>query len=408
MAGRDVLAFAAGFGNGVMDAQRQKKLDAEREADRAFTEGQRARLVEDQKREDAVRAGLGEAAAPVWADADNPDAVAGRQAGVYARYGMPAQAAEMRRGARADRVAAAQETAMNEAVGRDKMFRSMAQAYFQGGLAGLGDHLTKDYNDGLTYEFRQENDGKVVALRKDADGKTRGSMQFGSPLEALQFAVGRADPAKYVEYATQRADKDQAQKNADRTFELQSKVATAQMDDSKARLRLAEAAGGRAATAAAAREDAAGLKLPKAVELAYGQAKTAAQKIDDAILKARADGTWDPKSEQGRSLLMERQMHEDRMGTLLKPYLPDQKDPLAEALAAGAPAPAPAGAAKTPAPPPVDPVAAALRQLAANPQFSPAGAAAAVPVRDELGRVRSAVPTAVFGPQAPQGFPPLH
>lgn len=407
MSGRDALALVAGFGSGMMAAQRQKKEDEQRDADRAFTEEQRARLKADQQREDAVRAGLAEAAAPVWADAADDNAVAGRQAGVYAKYGMPAQAAEIRRGARADRIADAQETALSEAKARDKMFRSMAQSYFQGGLEGLSEHLTKDYDDGLTYDLRQGADGKVTALRKDVDGKTRGSMQFDSPLEALQFAVGRADPSKYIEYAVQRADKKQAQANADRTFELQSKVATAQMNNSAAHLALAQASGARADNAAAARGDAAGLKLPKAVELAYGQARTAAQKIDDAILKAKADGTWDPKSEGGRSLMLERQGHLDKMGRLLQPYLKED-DPLAKLLAAeDAPAPAAApAAARTPAA--ADPVAVALQKLAADAQFNPA-AAVPPPVRDEIGRARGAAPTAVFGPtQQPQGFPRLH
>jgi hypothetical protein len=94
-------------------------------------------------------------------------------------------------------------------------------------------------------------------------------------------------------------------------------------------------------------------KLPPAVRAAYQGLSKQAEQINSAIVKAQADGTWNPDDKQNKSqgeLLVRLRVLEDRAQDLLKPYIPKQKgaasdDEIKSMMTAGPAAPTTAGAA---------------------------------------------------------------
>ena len=67
-------------------------------------------------------------------------------------------------------------------------------------------------------------------------------------------------------------------------------------------------------------------KLPPAVRAAYQGLSKQAEQINSAIVKAQADGTWEPdKNKAQGDLLMRQRVLEDKAQDLLKPYIPKPK-----------------------------------------------------------------------------------
>jgi hypothetical protein len=108
-------------------------------------------------------------------------------------------------------------------------------------------------------------------------------------------------------------------------------------------------------------------KLPAAVKLSVQNLQVEGKQISDAMVKAQADGNWDPEKNKAQAGLMVRHRAVNtRMQQLLAPYMekggakPAQDDPLgllgdsapAQPKPAAAPAPAAKAAAPTPAEPP--------------------------------------------------------
>lgn len=102
-------------------------------------------------------------------------------------------------------------------------------------------------------------------------------------------------------------------------------------------------------------------KLPPAVRAAYQGLSKQAEQINSAIVKAQADGTWEPdKNKAQGDLLMRQRVLEDKAQDLLKPYIPKPKGQagspdddirkllMGEPAGAGAAGAAPAGAPKPP------------------------------------------------------------
>ncbi len=103
-------------------------------------------------------------------------------------------------------------------------------------------------------------------------------------------------------------------------------------------------------------------KLPPAVRAAYQGLSKQAEQINSAIVKAQADGMWEPDKNKAQSdLLLRQRVLEDKAQDLLKPYIPKPKGQqgaspdddirkllMGEPAGGGAAGAAPAGAPKPP------------------------------------------------------------
>lgn len=108
-------------------------------------------------------------------------------------------------------------------------------------------------------------------------------------------------------------------------------------------------------------------KLPPAVRASYQGLAKQAEQINAAIVKAQADGMWEPDKNKAQSdLLIRQRVLEDKAQELLQPYIPKQgkggaspDDDIRALLTGGAAGPTAAGAAPAGAPkPPPGPLAA--------------------------------------------------
>lgn len=118
-------------------------------------------------------------------------------------------------------------------------------------------------------------------------------------------------------------------------------------------------------------------KLPPAVRAAYQGLSKQAEQINSAIVKAQADGMWEPdKNKAQGDLLLRQRVLEDKAQELLTPYIPKQgkggpspDDDIRALLTGGAAGPTAAGAAPAGAKPPPGPLASmddrTLQRLAA-------------------------------------------
>jgi hypothetical protein len=194
------------------------------------------------------------AAAETAATAANvPGAADERIAAAYMAAGHADKAQALRTGALQSRAS----TLQIDAAERDNKLREFSRAVVDavgtGGWDGLAKFATENYNDGFTYKPETTDKGTVL-VRYDADGKETGRTAdpWKKPEDAIAWAIGKADPTKYVAYRQQEAERERQQGNADRTYDLykqkfaleeqrEGRMASAQMADIDLRRRTLDA-----------------------------------------------------------------------------------------------------------------------------------------------------------------------
>lgn len=179
-----------------------------------------------------------------------------------------------------------------------------AEAMAKGDWNGFAQFATDNYADGYTYKATPDSKGGATLTRFDKDGKESGSMPFKSREEAIIFAVHKSEPAKYVEYVTGRKDKEQAQENLNREFDLRKKANESQQAYQNRMLQIREREDARsAATHRAVMESE---KLPPAVKMQAGALQDQMKIVSTALAKAMAEGQYDANN-PGTQRLLEQQ-----------------------------------------------------------------------------------------------------
>ena len=195
--------------------------------------------------------------------------------------------------------------------------RGAAESMAKGDWNGFAQFATENYADGYTYKATPDAKGGATLTRFDKDGKESGSMPFKSREEAIMLAATRADPAKYAEYVTGRADKEQAQKNNDREFDLRKASNESDIAYKNRMLAIQERQDSRAAAShrAAMESD----RLPPAVKM-QAQALQEQMKITStALAKAMAEGQFDANNPGTQKLLEQQAALRIQYGNLLNP-----------------------------------------------------------------------------------------
>lgn len=276
--GRILAVMGAGLG-GYMDGQREKKREGERDADRAYIEEQRARTRKDWQRSDKIDADVATASAPVapveslQADlsdpeaapmqqfnvqgrmyagqgeantaataANDPQAVAQRQAMAYMQNGDPAKAQQIRTGARQERLAEMQVSSAEAANKRDTSLREMGGLIINGGWAAVPEVYAR-YQDGKTAKVVEDGKGGAEVIQFGPDGAEAGRAKFKDLPSFFAAAAGKFDPSKWMERQDKQAETMRVQGNADRDYALRETVAK---DQSLLRAAQVEAATARA------------------------------------------------------------------------------------------------------------------------------------------------------------------
>ncbi len=295
--GRILAVMGAGLG-GYMDGQREKKREGERDADRAYVEEQRARTRKDWQRSDKIEADVAAASAPVapveslQADlsdpeaapmqqfnvqgrmyagqgeanaaataANDPQAVAQRQAMAYMQNGDPAKAQQIRTGARQERLAEMQVSSAEAANKRETSLREMGRLIINGGWAAVPEVYAR-YQDGKTAKVVEDGKGGAEVIQFGPDGAEAGRAKFKDLPSFFAAAAGRFDPSKWMERQDKEAETMRVQGNADRDYALREKESK---DRSLLRAAQAEAA---LARGEASRARAAAAGQPGALTLA--------------------------------------------------------------------------------------------------------------------------------------------
>ncbi|XVJ69964.1 MAG: hypothetical protein HEQ39_10110 [Rhizobacter sp.] len=195
--------------------------------------------------------------------------------------------------------------------------RGAAEAMAKGDWNGFAQFATDNYADGYTYKATPDPKGGATLTRFDKDGKESGSMPFKSREEAIMLAATRADPTKYAEYVTGRADKEQAQKNNDREFDLRKAANESDASYRSRMLAIQERQDSRAAASHRAAMDSD--RLPPAVKM-QAQALQEQMKITStALAKAMAEGQFDANNPGTQKLLEQQAALRLQYGSLLNP-----------------------------------------------------------------------------------------
>jgi hypothetical protein len=179
--------------------------------------------------------------------------------------------------------------------------RGAAEAMAKGDWNGFAQFATENYADGYTYKATPDAKGGATLTRFDKDGKESGAMPFKSREDAIMLAATRADPTKYAEYVTGRADKEQAQKNNDREFDQRKASNESDIAYKNRMLAIQERQDARASASHRAAME--GDKLPPAVKM-QAQALQEQMKITStALAKAMAEGQFDANNPGTQRLL---------------------------------------------------------------------------------------------------------
>jgi len=425
---RGMVSFLAGFGSGALK-YKQKQLDDERQARRdKQTDDLHNAQMERIGQEKSDRQALKDAAAPVAVEqpndvlkdddgndmpavpafragtkrfetmadatqaaeaANTPDAANARMAQALRATGKPGEAMQLEAGARQSKAADLQLKEAERAAGQRAFAQGASEAMAKGDWAEFAKFATEQYKDGFTYTAVPDAKGGAVLKRVGADGKEGGSHTFASREDAIVMAATRADPLKYAEYVTGRKDKEQAQANNDREFDLRKQESESNQDYRKRMLGIQGAQEARARqTHALAMDDA---KIPPAVKLRAQSLAKQMETVNSAVSKAMAENSFDPSSANAKSLLEQQAALGLQYADLLKPFTPGGKgSPGAGLPDASVFAPAPAGGAAAPGAP--APAGGALPN---------ANGAAGVPVRPGAPVATVAPMQAATAPAAP-------
>ncbi len=362
-----MLGAAAG---GVNRGMEEVKRDKERQAELQWRDEQRARDRAAQDRAEQTRLGLAAAMAPTEAQAQEvagptmdgaplnvykaggqgfpsmaeastaataynaPEARLQRGSAVLAGQGDAAGAVRMESDAQRSKLAGMQVKQAEQSQADEQKRRAFATELHQGGWAGVPAIYSR-YNDG--YEATAVEDGKGGAtIQRLKDGKPFGKpISFNSLADFYTTTMARFEPDKWVA-AAEAAKKEQvARADSDRRYNLQEKLVNAQVGN-YARMGSGDGAGGLKAG-----------RLPEAVKLQHSSMKGQYDKLSEAIIKAKAEGMWNPKDPNAQQLMAQQAMLEVGMAKVLAPYVNSGQadaDPLGLMSEAPAQSPAPAQA----------------------------------------------------------------
>jgi hypothetical protein len=288
--------------NGAADGLAAGEREKAQKEEQAFQRGQRARMVDQQGRDDRLRDDLADATAPVQAKqvqqdgeltvgangpeiaqgdqwrtagtnyptqdaaaaavpgASTPTARAGRIQGAYDRAGRPLDGMQARMTSLQGDAAEKQLQDSDEARGHRKFLQSAATSFAEGGWAGFSKFATDQYHDGKIYTAQEDGKGGATIIATDDQGKELGKQTFKSPEDAIMLAASKADPTKWAEWSAGRKDKEADQAYKTRHLDILEKDV-----QSKGDLRAAQAdAAGARAEAAALRARQGGMVAPTA------------------------------------------------------------------------------------------------------------------------------------------------
>lgn len=383
-----VAALGAGLG-GYAKGRQIYLENQRREKDQKWQDEQRERQRQQWEEEDRLKADIRDAAAPVQVEqpwqpavddegnpmpqapayragmrrygtldeaqkaaeaANTPQAQMQRIAQAYRRAGRVKDAVELETAARQGQLGDLQLGAAKEAAARDKALREMGSLLARGGWQAVPQVYAR-YDDGMSATVQEDGKGGAIVTRFGPDGKPAGQRHFKDIFQFFEFSAAGFDPKLWIEGERTRAQRAEDTRRWEAEHEL-----------SKQRVGLERERLGIERAKAAENLD---LKLPPAVRAAYQTLQAKVKTINDAIVKAQADGTWNPDSPGARELMTELTASTLRMEQMLAPYLKEagvttEDDPLglfagqgnAAAQGSTAPAAAPAADAAQRAPAP--------------------------------------------------------
>lgn len=266
---RGIAALLGGYTAGRMQAQDREQAQADREEQRQFDRAQRTRMQTQWAEDDAYKADLKQAAAPLSvqdgtvyqpqvddegnampanptegtfkvggkrfmtrmqadqaAQADSPQAMQSRVADVMRRNARFTEAATLEnQGLQLD--------ASKRQADKETALREMGSLLLNGGGWSAVPRVYDRYKDGFTAQVQEDGKGGATVIRIGPDGKEAGRTQFASLPEFFGRAAGAFDPAKWAADETERADKaaevTRDQGNKDRDFKLREKATDAQI-----------------------------------------------------------------------------------------------------------------------------------------------------------------------------------
>lgn len=333
------IAFAL-MGKAASDKMRQDEIDAQdREAnrawqneERAFTRSQRARMQDEQRRQDTTRQAVIDATKPVvptdgqigavggedeegnplasnptagtfkvdgqrFADRASADAAAAKanapdQVSLRASRALMANgdlkgAQDLRTGARQEQVADLQLSQAQLAAERDKGLREVGKLILSGGWASVPTVYDK-YRDGAKATVKEDGKGGATITYAGADGQPLGAKTYKALPEFFADVAGGFDPAKWFDYQNNKADKDRIQGNWEKDYQLRKDAEARRATHDARMLTAAER------TARAAEAKANGTEVPATAESTFDR-KTASEIAKDTVKKeaeaAAAGGT---------------------------------------------------------------------------------------------------------------------
>lgn len=217
------------------------------------------------------------------------------------------------------RATLAQSDEVEKLTAAQQFARAAAGSFLNGGgWSGFAKFATDQYQDDNLYEAQEDGKGGATIVQKSADGKEIGRMTFASPHDAVAYAVGQADPSRWVSYKQQEAAlaSQAADRQADREYRRDV------LNETKRNNMAVEGLSGERISAAGARgSDADGLKLPQAVKLRHDAIAKQLETINSAVTKAQAEGMWDPNSPNAKDLMTRQAALQLQSRQLLEPYL---------------------------------------------------------------------------------------
>jgi len=280
-------------------------------------------------------------AAQSAADAYNgADAQASRAAKVYAQHGKIDKSMALEASRRS-----AEAADMQLADARWKRDLGAAMRGGHGGLAKFATGSEIGPMAGLNVQAVPSADGKTVTYSTVAKDGTAtaipGLPAFSNDENGMVQAAWMLDrtitPQQRMEHFTQAQERERQQKNTDRNYALavnaDNRAAGADTRAANADARADRMAGIQTQEAELRLADAkANAKIPPAVKVQVEGIRKELDTINTAVVKAQADGSWDPASPGAKQLLERQAVLGLTMQRHLKPYVREaeggQADPL--------------------------------------------------------------------------------
>ncbi len=362
-----MLGAAAG---GVNRGMEEVKRDKERQAELQWRDEQRARDRAAQDRAEQTRLGLAAAMAPTEAQAQEvagptmdgaplnvykaggqgfpsmaeastaaaaynaPEARLQRGSAVLAGQGDAAGAVRMESDAQRSKLTGMQVKQAEQADADHTQLKEFAGLLQKGGWSAVPAVYDR-YNDGFQASVTEDGKGGA-AIQRMKDGKPVGApMAFKSLPDFFTTVAGRFDPTKWIADAAAQEKEQVARADSDRNYDLRKRVVDAQVGHYQ---RMGTGDGSEGLKAG---------RLPEAVKLQHSSMKGQYDKLSEAIIKAKAEGMWNPKDPNAQQLMAQQAMLEVGMAKVLAPYVnsgQSDADPLGLMSEAPAQSPAPAQA----------------------------------------------------------------